>query len=81
MFKRLIVRYVKNRIIEGLNNLLEKNKGNVEIVCNMITQWSNRLQIVIEQLDKISSRCADGHLEDSEVNDSIKEIETIVREW
>lgn len=47
MFKRLIVRYVKNRIIEGLNNLLEKNKGNVEIVCGKITQWGNRLQIVI----------------------------------
>lgn len=36
---------------------------------------------MIEQLKRISSRCEDGHLDDKEVDDSLNEIEAIIREW
>lgn len=81
MIMELIMKYAKNKLIEKLNDLLEQNKQSVGVVCEKIQLWIIKLQVVIEQLKRISSRCSDGHLDDDEVKDSIKEIEQIVREW
>lgn len=79
--KRLIIYLGKKYIISGINDLLEKYKGNVTEISGTLELWIKRLQIVIEELKKILSRVSDSKIEDEEVKDSVKEIEKIVKDW
>ena len=79
--KSLIIYLGKKYVISGINDLLEKYKGNVTEISGTLELWIKRLQIVIEELKTILSRVSDGKIEDEEVKDSVKEIEKIVKEW
>ena len=81
MIKSLIISLAKKYIISSLNDLLEKNKSNVEKICAKINYWTTKLTIIIELLKKISSRCSDGKLEDEEVDQTVDEIEKIIKEF
>lgn len=81
MVKSLVISFVKKYLIKEINGLLEKYKDDVSKICEVIHVWTTRLAIIIDELKLISSRCSDGKIDDSEVKDSIKEIEKIVKDW
>lgn len=81
MLSSLFISLAKKYIISSINNLLEKNKSNVGYICEKINYWSTKLTIIIELLKKISSRCSDGNLDDKEVNQTVDEIEKIIKEF
>ena len=81
MIKSIVISLAKKYIISSLNDLLDKNKENVEKICEKINFWTTKLTLIIELLKRISSRCSDGKLEDKEVDQTVDEIEKIVKEF
>ena len=47
----------------------------------VIGVWIVRLQAIIEQLKRINERISDGKVDDQEIDDSISEIEALVKEF
>ena len=81
MLKSLVISLAKKYVISAINDLLEKNKSNVGYICEKINYWTTKLTIIIELLKKISNRCSDGNLDDTEVDQTVEEIEKIVKEF
>ena len=81
MLQSLVIRLAKKYVISAINDILEKNKENVGKICEKINYWTTKLTIMIELLKKISSRCADGKLEDEEVYQTVVELENIIKDF
>ena len=79
MLKSLVINLAKKYIISAINDLLDKNKENVGYICEKINYWTTKLTLIIELLKRISSRCSDGNLNDDEVDQTVNEIETIIK--
>lgn len=79
--KQMIIWLAKKYIISALNDLLEKYKDNVTVICETIHLWTTRLAVVLEELKTINQRCSDGKIETDEVKESVKEVESIIRNW
>lgn len=48
---------------------------------DVIGVWIERLQAIVGQLKRINERISDGKVEDQEIDDSISEIEALVKEF
>ena len=81
MLKSLVISLAKKYVISAINDLLEKNKENVGYICEKINYWTTKLTLIIELLKRISSRCSDGNLDDTEVDQTVEEIEKIIKEF
>ena len=81
MIKSLVISLAKKYIISAINDLLDKNKENVGYICEKINYWTTKLTIIIELLKKINARCSDGNLNDDEVDKTVEEIETLIKEF
>lgn len=79
--KSLIIYIAKKYLISALNDLLEKYKDNVSVICETLEFWIKRLQIIIEEMKKILARVSDGKIENDEVKESQEEIADIIRNW
>ena len=81
MLQSLVISLAKKYVISAINDILEKNKENVGKICEKINYWTTKLTIMIELLKKISSRCSDGKLEDKEVQQTVVELENIIKDF
>ena len=81
MIKSLVISLAKKYIISAINDLLDKNKENVGYICEKINYWTTKLSLIIELLKKINARCSDGNLDNDEVDKTVEEIETLVKEF
>lgn len=81
MLKSFVISLAKKYIISAINDLLEKNKSNVGKICVKISYWIEKLSLIIELLKKINARCSDGNIDDKEVDQTVNEIEKIVKEF
>ena len=81
MLQSLVISLAKKYVISAINDILDKNKENVGKICEKINYWTTKLTIMIELLKKISSRCSDGKLEDDEVQQTVVELEKIIKDF
>lgn len=81
MLQSLVISLAKKYVISAINGILEKNKENVGKICEKISYWTTKLTIIIELLKKISARCSDGKLEDEEVQQTVAELEKIIKDF
>ena len=81
MLKSFVISLAKKYVISSLNDLLDKNKENVGYICEKINYWTTKLSLIIELLKKINSRCSDGNLDNEEVDKTVDEIETLIKEF
>ena len=81
MLKSLVISLAKKYIISAINDLLDKNKENVGYICEKINYWTTKVTIIIELLKKINARCSDGNLDDTEVDQTVEEIEKIIKKF
>lgn len=81
MLQSLVISLAKKYVISAINDILDKNKENVGKICEKINYWTTKLTIMIELLKKISSRCSDGKLEDEEVQQTVVELENIIKDF
>lgn len=64
-----------------VNDLLEVNQTNVVKVKNTIDTWVGRLQRILDCLKKILSKLDDNKLDSEEIDDSVAEIQKVVKSW
>ena len=81
MLQSFVISLAKKYVISAINDILDKNKENVGKICEKINYWTTKLTIMIELLKKISSRCSDGKLEDDEVQQTVVELENIIKDF
>lgn len=81
MLQSFVISLAKKYVISAINDILDKNKENVGKICEKINYWTTKLTIMIELLKKISSRCSDGKLEDAEVQQTVVELENIIKDF
>ena len=81
MLQSLVIRLAKKYVISAINDILEKNKENVGKICEKINYWTTKLTIMIELLKKISSRCSDGKIDDDDVQQTVVELENIIKDF
>ena len=81
MLKSFVISLAKKYIISSLNELFDKNKENIGYICEKINYWTTKLTIIIELLKKINARCSDGNIDDKEVDQTVEEIETLIKEF
>ena len=79
--KTIILFFAKRYIVSALNDLMQKYKGNVTKTSEVIGIWIERLQAIVGQLKRINERISDGKVDDQEIDDSISEIEALVKEF
>lgn len=72
---------VKKVIIGKVNDLLEVNQDNVVKVKNTIDTWVGRLQKILDCLKNILSKLDDNKLDSEEIDDSVAEIQKVVKSW
>lgn len=77
--RRIFVSLAKRYAIGAINDLLERNRGDVAKISETISIWTGRLEKVLACLKRINERVADGKLESGEVDESLKEIEALVK--
>lgn len=77
--RRIFVSLAKRYAIGAINDLLERNRGDVAKISETIGIWTGRLEKVLACLKRINERVSDGKLESGEVDDSLKEIEALVK--
>ena len=81
MLQSFVISLAKKYVISAINDILEKNKENVGKICEKINYWTTKLTIIIELLKKISSRCSDGKIDDDEVQQTVADLENIIKDF
>ena len=73
--------FAKKYILGKVNDLLEVNQDNVVKVKNTIDTWVGRLQKILDCLKNILSKLDDNKLDSEEIDDSVAEIQKVVKSW
>lgn len=71
----------KKFIVSTLNKLLDVNKDNVEKVKSIVSTWIGRLEKILSCLKSILDKLADNQLDSDELEDSVSEIQGVVKQW
>ena len=79
--KNFVLWLAKKYIVSAVNDTLVKYKDNVLKITNTITIWTERLEKIILQLKKINARVADGKITKEEIEESMSELEVLVKEF
>lgn len=81
MLKSIVIKLGKKYVVSAVNELLKEHKDDVSKISSTINLWTDRLQKIVGQLKMINVRVSDGIIEDKEIDDSIKEIEELVKDF
>ena len=72
---------IKKYVVGKVNDILEVNQTNVTKTKNTIDTWVGRLQKILDCLKSILSKLDDNKLDSQEIDDSVAEIEKVVKAW
>lgn len=81
MLKSIMIKLGKKYVISAVNGLLKEHKEDVSKITSTTNVWIERLEKIAGQLKMINQRVADGLIEDKEIEDSVKEIEHLVKNF
>lgn len=77
-----MIKWLVNRVVcKKLNELLDAHRGRVDEAKQTINLWIKRLQRVLECLQSIVQKLDDGKIDDSEIDESVNLIKTIIKAW
>ena len=79
--KTFVLWLAKKYVVSAVNDTLVKYKDNVLKITNKITLWTERLEKIILQLKKINARVADGKITKEEIEESMSELDVLVKEF
>lgn len=72
---------IKWWICRQVNEILEANSTNVTKTKNKLDTWIGRLQRILDCLKNILSKLDDNKLDSQEIDDSVADIEKVVKQW
>lgn len=79
--RNFVLWLAKKYVVSAVNDTLVKYKDNVIKITSKITLWTERLEKIILQLKKINARVADGKITKEEIEESMSELEVLVKEF
>lgn len=79
--KTFVLWLAKKYVVSAVNNTLVKYKDNVLKITSKITLWTERLEKIILQLKKINARVADGKITKEDIEESMSELEVLIKEF
>ena len=79
--KTFVLWLAKKYVVSAVNDTLVKYKDNVLKITSKITLWTERLEKIILQLKKINARVADGKITKEEIEESMSELDVLVKEF
>ena len=72
---------IKKYLVGFVNDLLEDYKENVDICKDMLNLWIKRIDKVLFTLRSMLSKLDDNKISDDEIQQSVEEITTCIKEW
>lgn len=72
---------IKWWICRQVNDILEVNSTNVTKTKNNLDTWIGRLTRILDCLKSILAKLDDNKLDSQEIDDSVAEIEKVVKQW
>lgn len=72
---------IKKYLIGKVNEILEVNSTNVTKTKNTLDTWIGRLSRILDCLKSILAKLDDNKLDSQEIDDSVAEIEKVVKQW
>lgn len=72
---------VRKFLMSKLNSILEKYQEDVLTVRNRLTSMITQLELVITAFKRVLTRLDDGKLTDEEVDETIADVDRIIKEW
>ena len=79
--KTFVLWLAKKYVVSAVNDTIVKYKDNVLKITNKITLWTERLEKIILQLKKINARVADGKITKEEIEESVSELDVLIKEF
>lgn len=72
---------IKKYLIGKVNEILEVNSTNVTKTKNTLDTWIGRLSRILDCLKSILAKLDDNKLDSQEIDDSVADIEKVVKQW
>lgn len=72
---------LKSFILKQINKLLDQYKDNVGKARGTVNIWLSRADSLMNCLKGLSQKLEDSQLTDKELEDTLKEIENLVKSW
>lgn len=72
---------LKSFILKQINKLLDQYKDNVGKARGTVNIWLSRADSLTNCLKGLSQKLEDSQLTDKELEDTLKEIENLVKSW
>ena len=72
---------LKSFILKQINKLLDQYKDNVGKARGTVNIWLSRADSLMNCLKGLSQKLEDSQLTDEELEDTLKEIENLVKSW
>ena len=79
--KNFVLWLAKKYVVSAVNDTLVKYKDNVLKITSKIALWTERLEKIILQRKKINARVADGKITKEEIEESMSELDVLVKEF
>ena len=77
MLKFVIKRY----IISKVNSLLDEYKDNVSKVKDTLQKWISRIDKILFTLRSLLSKLGDNQIDSEAIDQTVAEIEQVIKEW
>lgn len=72
---------VKKYVIGKVNKVLDQYKDNVDKMRDTLTVWIVRLEKVLSCFKGLLAKLDDGKLDNEEVDETIADVEQVIKEW
>ena len=72
---------IKKYIVGKVNDLLDQYKGDVDKVKDTLQVWIARLEKILSCFKSMLAKLDDGKIDADEIDQTVAEVETVVKEW
>lgn len=72
---------IKKYIVGKVNGLLDQYKGDVDKVKDTLQVWISRLEKILSCFKSTLAKLDDGKIDADEIDQTVAEVEIVVKEW
>ena len=73
--------FVKKIVCGQVNDLLDEYKDNVSKVKDTLQKWISRIDKILFTLRSLLSKLGDNQIDSEEIDQTVAEIEQVIKEW
>ena len=73
--------FVKKVVCGKVNDLLDEYKDNVSKLKETLQKWISRIDKILFALRSLLSKLEDNQIDSEEIDQTVAEIEKVIKEW